>query len=178
MKVNEALICPECDEVFRYGSICPSCLNEGLLRLDKIINEKAKVADGISLGTLSSSIGFNSMGESIIIIGDIKRTFKVTRRYLRVNYSNSTLEESGPIGDEVEYPQGWFTCEEITEIKHCDGCQYLSFTEEEHKEIAIEEEIPHTHRCNFHHFELHHYGQHPKIPKPPTCTKSYKKREA
>jgi hypothetical protein len=174
MKVKEALICPDCDEVFYAGNrLCPSCFNGEYLRLDKVLEEKAKVADGINLSTISSSINFNIIGESTIIIGDIKKTFKVRRQYLRVNYSNNTLEESGPMGDEVEYPKGWFICEEvIEEPKHCDGCHYLRPSEEEQ---ANSKEY---HKCTLHGYTLYHDGQHPKIPRPVACTKSYKKREA
>lgn len=119
MKLKDAALCLDCDELFDlYEGLacstkaCPVCANTTYLRVNKIIEEKAEITDGINLGTLSSSIDFNSMGKSTIIIGAIKKTFKIKRRYLRVNYYNNTLEESGPIDDEVDYSQGWFTCEE------------------------------------------------------------------
>lgn len=115
MKLETALLCVQCDEVFEGNGICPKCLNRETLRIDKLI--EGKPFEGI-------------------------------------------LDTPEP------------------EKEYCDGCHYLTLTEEE--EAAMRKdgvEGPLSHRCSIHVIDIQHCGQHPRLPRPSICGKSYKKRE-
>lgn len=54
--------------------------------------------------------------------------------------------------------------------KLCDFCIHLSPTEaEQDAEYARDRKPRRQHWCKLHNVPLHHYGQHPHIPKPKEC---------
>lgn len=103
MKIDVALLCPECDEIFNADAIrCPCCLNDGGLRLDRIIEAKHKKAGA----DMKASVLFNEEDEiATLIIGAMQKSYKIKERFFKVDYSAGTLLESKE--------DKWKTCEEI-----------------------------------------------------------------
>jgi len=101
MKIKKAALCPECDEVFNLDNYkqCPKCLNKEYLVIDFLLQKERGIP------SLSSEIlDFTFMG-----IDKKVKTFKISKRYLRINYKKGIVEETDSfIGNDC-----WTACPEI-----------------------------------------------------------------
>lgn len=182
MQLAIAVLCVNCDEVFE-GTLCPRCLNKETLLIGKLIEERYRDEKEEECGVLPATASFllrekdigapgedvkiGKGGEMSVVAGGKLRTYTVNCRYLKLGTTDGLLYESDG--------KGWTPCAEvIEEPEYCDGCHYLSCTEEEQQ--AWLGSHPISHRCIIHKLDLHYCGQHPKLPKPPICTKTYKRR--
>ena len=135
MKLNNAVLCPECDEVYDVdfwhdpaeNTNCPFCGNSQYLRLDTIIKGKDKELKipAVSTPELFLSLIDNDLttisGKQVntvsFRINEVDKTFKINRRYFRYNFGLLIVEESGPIGDEPCIDKEWYPCEEVKDEK-------------------------------------------------------------
>jgi len=169
MKLSEAGLCLECEEIFQPGAYgCPACGNTQYLMVENMIAGEAK-----KIPTLQKKTAYASMlvgNEINVVIKGISKIFKLKRRYFRVNYSLGIAEECGPIGSEPCFDKNWYPCEEVIEpALFCDKCDHLSPTEKEQDDYVGKSK---AHKCTRYGLALFHRGQHPRIPRPQGCGKS------
>ena len=139
MKLKIAVLCPECDEVYctdfwtEPGTEikCPFCGNSQYLRLDTVLGdggreetppeEQVEVDPTQLFLTLQVTDLTTISGKKVDLvnlrINGVDKTFKISRRYFRYNFSLQELEEKGPKGDEPCYDKKWYSCEEVKDEK-------------------------------------------------------------